>query len=192
MTNPLSPSANTRVVAYWVVSFVRSITLVATALVIAFTSGHSAQFGLVVFGVMAVVKSVSLGALSTALDGSTQARGLHLWQSLVSLVIGALAIGLSSAGTVFLLWAIVLWALLAGAAEMFVGWRLPRGAALRTDWLVQGGMTVILALVVLSQPADSVAVIGFLGAWAIILGVYLAIAGFSARFDAADVRAGGQ
>lgn len=192
MTNPLSPSANTRVVAYWVVSFVRSITLVATALVIAFTSGHSAQFGLVVFGVMAVVKSVSLGALSTALDGSTQARGLHLWQSLVSLVIGALAIGLSSAGTVFLLWAIVLWALLAGAAEMFVGWRLPRGAALRTDWLVQGGMTVILALVVLSQPADSVAVIGFLGAWAIILGVYLAIAGFSARFDAAGVRAGGQ
>jgi uncharacterized membrane protein HdeD (DUF308 family) len=45
-------------------------------------------------------------------------------------------------------------------------------------------MTVVLAVVVLSQPADSVAVVGFVGAWAIIVGVYLAIAGFSARFDA--------
>jgi hypothetical protein len=43
-------------------------------------------------------------------------------------------------------------------------------------------MTVLLALVVLSQSADSVAVVGFVGAWAIIMGVYLAIAGLSARW----------
>lgn len=175
-----------RVIPYYSVAFVRSIIVTSTGLTIAFTAGHSAQFGLIVFGVMAVVMSASLGITASLLEGSSQARGLHLWQALVSLVVGALAIGLSGSGTVFLLWAVVLWGILVGVAEVFAGWRLPRGAALRKDWLAQGLMTVVLALVVLSQPADSVAVIGFVGAWAIILGVYLAIAGFSARFDAKD------
>jgi uncharacterized membrane protein HdeD (DUF308 family) len=185
---PSSTANTSRVMPYYVVSFIRSVIALATGLAIAFTGGHSAQFGLIVFGVMAVVLSVSLGIAASLLESSSQTRGLHLWQSLVSLVVGALAIGLSGSGTVFLLWAIVLWAVLVGVAEAFAGWRLPAGAALRKDWLAQGLMTVTLALVVLSQPADSVAVVGFVGAWAIILGVYLAIAGFSARFDAHDAR----
>jgi uncharacterized membrane protein HdeD (DUF308 family) len=173
-------------VGYYVVSFVRSITLLAVGLAIAFTAGHTAQFGLIAFGVMALVSSVTLGVLAVGLDSSTRARGLHIWQSLVSLVVGALAVGLSTAGTLFLLWAIVLWSLLVGVAEAFSGWRLPAGSALRQDWIVQGAMTVLLALVVLSQSADSVAVVGFVGAWAVIMGVYLAIAGFSARWAQKD------
>jgi uncharacterized membrane protein HdeD (DUF308 family) len=47
-------------------------------------------------------------------------------------------------------------------------------------------MTVLLALVVLSQSADSVAVVGVVGAWAVIMGVYLAIAGFSSRWAQKD------
>jgi uncharacterized membrane protein HdeD (DUF308 family) len=93
-----------------------------------------------------------------------------------------LAVGLSTTGILFLLWVIVLWSLLVGVAETFAGLRLPSGSALRQDWIVQGAMTVLLALVVLSQSADSVAVVGFVGAWAIIMGVYLAIAGLSARW----------
>lgn len=174
------------VVGYYVVSFVRSITLLAVGLAIAFTAGHTAQFGLITFGVMALVSSVTLGVLAVGLESSTRARGLHIWQSLVSLVVGALAVGLSTTGTLFLLWAIVLWSLLVGVAEAFAGWRLPAGSALRKDWIVQGAMTVLLALVVLSQSADSVAVVGFVGAWAIIMGVYLAIAGFSARWAQKD------
>jgi uncharacterized membrane protein HdeD (DUF308 family) len=135
---------------------------------------------------MALVSSVTLGILAVGLESSTRARGLHIWQSLVSLVVGALAVGLSTTGTLFLLWVIVLWSLLVGVAEAFAGLRLPSGSALRQDWIVQGTMTVLLALVVLSQSADSVAVVGFVGAWAMILGVYLAIAGFSARWAQKD------
>ena len=174
------------VVGYYVVSFVRSITLLSVGLAIAFTAGHTAQFGLISFGVMALVSSVTLGVLAVGLDSSTRARGLHIWQSLVSLVVGALAVGLSTTGTLFLLWVIVLWSLLVGVAEIFAGWRLPAGGTLRQDWIVQGALTVLLALVVLSQSADSVAVVGFVGAWAIIMGVYLAIAGFSARWAQKD------
>jgi uncharacterized membrane protein HdeD (DUF308 family) len=173
-------------VDYYVVSFVRASTLLAVGLAIAFTAGHTAQFGLITFGLMALVSSVTLGVLAVGLESSTRARGLHIWQSLVSLVVGALAVGLSTSGTLFLLWVIVLWSLLVGVSELFAGLRLPAGSALRQDWIVQGAMTVLLALVVLSQSADSVAVVGFVGAWAMIMGVYLAIAGFSARWAQKD------
>ena len=45
----------------------------------------------------------------------------------------------------------------------------------------RGLLTVGLGLVVLTQSADSVAVVGFLGAWAIVMGVYLAIAAITHR-----------
>lgn len=173
-------------VAYHAVSLTRSFSLLITGLLIAFTQGHTAQFGLVALGVLALVTSVSLGILARGAVMTAQARALHMWQALVSLVVGALALGLSQAGTLFLLWAIVLWAVLVGVAEMFAGWRLPPGVGSRTDWMVQGAMTVLLALIVLTQQADSVAVVGFFGAWAIVLGVYLAIAGISARWAFAE------
>jgi membrane-bound ClpP family serine protease len=68
-----------------------------------------------------------------------------------------------------------------GVAELFAGLRLVKGHVNRTDWIVQGLMTIGLALIVLTQTDDSVAVVGFLGAWAIVLGVYLAIAGVSQK-----------
>jgi len=182
--NPLSSSEAS--VAYYAVALTRSVSLLITGLLIAFTQNPPPQFGLVVFGAFALVTSVSLGVLARGSVMTAQARGLHMWQALVSLVVGALALGLSQAGTLLLLWAIVLWAVLVGVAEIFAGWRLPPGAGTRTDWMVQGAMTVVLALIVLTQQADSVAVVGFFGAWAIVLGVYLAIAGLSARWASAE------
>jgi uncharacterized membrane protein HdeD (DUF308 family) len=173
-------------VAYYAVALTRSVSLLITGLFIAFTQNHTPQFGLVAFGILALVTSVSLGVLARGSVMTAQARGLHMWQALVSLVVGALALGLSQAGTLLLLWAIVLWAVLVGVAEVFAGWRLPPGVGSRTDWMVQGVMTVVLALIVLTQQADSVAVVGFFGAWAIVLGVYLAIAGLSARWASAE------
>jgi len=182
--NPLS-SSEARV-AYYAVALTRSVSLLITGLIIAFTQNHTAQFGLVAFGILALVTSVSLGFLARGSAMTAQARALHMWQALVSLVVGALALGLSQAGTLLLPSAIVLWAVLVGVAEIFAGWRLPPGAGTRTDWMVQGAMTVVLALIVLTQQADSVAVVGFFGAWAIVLGVYLAIAGLSARWASAE------
>ena len=63
---------------YYVVSFMRASTLLAVGLAIAFTAGHTAQFGLITFGVMALVSSVTLGVLAVGLESSTRARGLHM------------------------------------------------------------------------------------------------------------------
>ena len=167
---------------YYVVSAIRSVTLLITGLVITFTPGHSARFGLVALGILGVVNAVGLGLVALGLSTRETARGLHLWQALVSLVVGALVLALQEAGMILLLWALVFWALLVGVAEVFYGARLARGDALRRDWITQGSMTVVLGLVVLFQPADSVAVVGFLGAWAIVQGVYMAIASVALRF----------
>jgi uncharacterized membrane protein HdeD (DUF308 family) len=167
---------------YYVVSAMRSIIVLATGIVITFTPGHSARFGLVALGILGVVNAVGLGLVALGLSATETGRGLHLWQALVSLVVGALVLALQEAGMILLLWALVFWALLVGVAEIFYGARLARGDALRRDWITQGAMTVILGVVVLFQPADSVAVVGFLGAWAIVQGVYLAIASVALRF----------
>ena len=175
-------SRATQALPYYVVSALRSLILIVTGLVITFTPGHTAQFGLVALGILGIVTAVGLGLAALGLATTKTGRGLHLWQALVSLVVGALVLALQEAGMILLLWALVFWALLVGVAEIFFGARLAQGDALRRDWMTQGGMTVVLAVVVLFQPADSVAVVGFLGAWAIVQGVYLAIASVALRF----------
>jgi uncharacterized membrane protein HdeD (DUF308 family) len=177
---------------YFVLELTRALTLLILGLVIAFTPGHTATFGLFVFGAFVVLTAVTLGSIVWGVPQPSQAKGLHLWQALVSLVVGAMTLALNQAGIVLLLWAIVLWALLTGVAEAFAGWRMPKGHGLRKDWLAQGAMTIILAVVVVLQPADSVAVIGFLGAWAIIQGVYASIAGLSRRWSTTDSGTEGQ
>jgi uncharacterized membrane protein HdeD (DUF308 family) len=166
---------------YYVVSFVRATIVIVPGLFITFTPAHTAQFGLISLGITALVMSVSLGVLAIGLPTHHAGRGLHLWQAMVSLVIGIVVLALTSAGIILLLWALVVWALLMGVAELFAGLRLIKGHVNRSDWIVQGLMTIGLALIVLTQTDDSVAVVGFLGAWAIVLGVYLAIAGVSQK-----------
>lgn len=178
----VAPSQRTQPLPYAVVSGIRAAILIITGLVITFTPAHSAQFGLVALGIMALVMAAALSLVSLGLSSTNTARGLHLWQALVSVVVGALALALQGAGMMLLLWALVFWALLVGVAEIFFGFRLARGDVVRRDWMTQGMMTVALALVVLFQPADSVAVVGFLGAWAIVQGVYMAIASVALRF----------
>lgn len=173
-------------VPYFVLQLVRSIILVAFALLIAFTPNHSASFGLVAFGALILLTSLSVAGLAGVIAPTPQAKSLHWWHAIVGVVVGSLALALNQAGVVFLLWTIVLWSVLTGAAELVAGWRMPRTHALRRDWMVQGAMVLLLALAVLIQRADSVAVIGFVGAWAAIQGVYGIIAGLSDRWSIRD------
>lgn len=167
---------------YFVVEFVRAFSALAVGLLIAFTPGHTASFGLFALGIFLVVSALAVGSSALGLSQPPQARGLHLWQSLVALAVGALTLALNDAGIALLLWSIVLWALLTGVAEMVAGWRMPRGHPLRRDWLVQGGFAALLAVIVVVQDSDSVAVIGYFGAWAVIQGVYGTISGLSNRW----------
>lgn len=161
---------------YGAAALSRAIVLIVPGLFITFTPGHTGQFGLVALGVTGLVLAGVQAGLAWWALGGHPARGFQFFQAAVSLVIGALALSLNSYGISLLLWAVVVWALLLGASEILAGLRLPKREVLRRDWITQGTLTVLFALVVLTQSADSVAVVGFFGAWAIVMGVYLIIA----------------
>jgi len=70
------------------------------------------------------------------------------------------------------------YAVLAGALELVWGIRHRDRSPLARDAVVIGIGTLALA-VVLALVGDPVSAVGFFGAWAVMLGVFLLIAGFS-------------
>ena len=73
-------------------------------------------------------------------------------------------------------------AVLAGGLELVWGIRHRDRSALARDAVVIGAGTLALA-VVLAFVGDPVSAVGFFGAYAVVLGVFLVIAGLSARWS---------
>lgn len=184
----------------WVAPLARALPALVLGLVITFSQDHSAAFGLVGFGVFAIVTASVL--LASGLRADRAVRGLVLVQGIVTAVAGIAALVLPSGGVGYLVPVVSAWAIVTGALEAVNGIRFRRARAAARDWLVTGVLTVLLGLVFLLVPqgySDDYAVetdagatvsgtvtadillVGVLGAWAVILGVQLAIAAFSLR-----------
>lgn len=184
----------------WVAPFARALPALVLGLVITFSQDHSATLGLVGFGVFAIVTASVL--LASGLRADRSVRGIVLVQGVVTAVAGIAALVLPGGGIGYLVTVVSAWAIVAGALEAVNGIRFRRARLAARDWLFSGVLTAMLGLVFLLVPqdyADSYAVegatggtvagtvtadillVGILGAWAIILGVQLAIAAFSLR-----------
>lgn len=190
---------------YWPVQLARAVPALIVGLVITFSADHSATFGLIVFGAFAIVSGVILGWGSRQFDDRTL-RVVSLVQAVVTVASGIAALVLNStgAGTLFLL--LITFAAVTGILELYLGLRSRGRLALSRDWITVGILTALLALAVLLVPADYAApwavedkgvtangiltaqiiVVGILGAYAILLGVYLVIGGLSARWASRD------
>ena len=165
---------------------------------ITFTPAHSASFGLVAFGLFAIVEGAVVGAGAFGDRSERQARGLFLVQGAVTVVAGIAAIALPEGGVHYLVWIVSAWAIVTGALELVSGIRARGRQAAARDWMILGGLTLILAIAFLLVPPDytqtlggiekisgqltaSVVLVGMFGAWAIVAGVLLGIAAVSAR-----------
>lgn len=192
MPAPTSPAANTG----WVVPVLRAVPALVLGLVITFSPDHSAAFGLVAFGLYALVAGAVL--LVSALRGLFEAgaRLLFVLQAIVTLLAGIAAMVLPGGGTPYLVWVLSAWAVLAGALELVNGLRHRRTSPAARDWILTGALTLLLGVAVLLVPpglaisyagpdevtrvlTDAIVVVGMLGAWAVIVGVQLAIAAVS-------------
>ena len=184
----------------WVAPLARALPALVLGIVITFSKDHSASFGLVAFGVFAVVTAAVL--LASALRADRAVRGLALVQGLVTAVAGIVALVLPGGGVGYLVLVVSAWASLAGALETVNGTRFRRSRLAARDWLASGIITVMLGVAYLLVPqnySDDYAVedgaggvftgavtadillVGLLGAWAIIQGVQLAIAAITLR-----------
>jgi uncharacterized membrane protein HdeD (DUF308 family) len=152
--------------------------------VITFSPNHSPELGLLVFGVWAIVSGLVVGALSLRLLADRGIRSLVLVNAVVTVAAGLLAVTVPG-GLPFLLYLVSVWAAVTGFVELFAGLRARGRTPAARDWIAAGGFTALLAVVFLLLPPDAVTAVGLLGAYFVILGVYLVIGGFSLKWAAA-------
>ena len=175
---------------YWVVPAVRAIVALAAAAVVTFTrDAHTPQFGLIVFGVFAVADGLATSVLSLLFAPKGLSRTLFAVQGCIGILAGVFAIALNTSGLGLYLYVVTVWAALTGILELYSGVRERRNDAAARDWLITGGLTAILALVLVFVPADAVLAIGLFGAWAVIVGVFQGIGAASLRSAARSAAA---
>lgn len=190
----------------WLVQLVRAVIALLAGLVITFSADHSAPFGLVVFGVFAL-------ATGTVLEWGLIGQGMRvvpLLQAVITslagiVALGTLAVGVADAWALFII--VISFAAITGFLELYQG-LLARGEGdpAARDRVTAGVLTGLLAIAVLLVPADyaapwsvvtkgvetsgvltsNIVVVGLIGAYAILIGVYLLIGALSARWAIRD------
>jgi len=170
---------------------------VLLAVVITFSADHSAPLGLLTFGVFGVLA----GAVITAFAFRSEKGAVRMLQIIQGVLTAAVGLGVfaaMSAGLPFLVFAVSGWAVITGFLELYVGVRTRRTSPIARDHIFIGGLTVLLAVVILVVPPElaqpytvddttyyltsSIVVVGLLGAYWAIMGVFLIIAAFSVKW----------
>jgi uncharacterized membrane protein HdeD (DUF308 family) len=185
-------------VSAWVLPALRAAVALVVGFAITFTPAHSAGFGLVAFGLYGVAAGAVLLAGSLGRRGDAASRGLFLTQGVVTVFAGIAALVLPDGGVHYLVFVVSAWAIVTGALELVSGIRARGRLPAARDWIILGGVTLLLAIGFLVVPPDysqtlggieqikgaltaSVVLVGMFGAWAIVSGVLLAISAVSAR-----------
>jgi uncharacterized membrane protein HdeD (DUF308 family) len=204
VSSPLVSPAPAR--AYWPWVLVRALPAIVVAVVITFSADHSSALGFVGFGALALVSGVAVlvGGL-TALRGSRE-RWFVVAQGAIGVAAGALSLAVTGAGLPLLIFLISAWGALTGFIELYSGLRSRGRNDSARDWIFSGALTVLFAVVALLIPSDftqpfagpdgvdraltaSIVLVGIIGAYGAILGVYLVIAGLSLKWADRSVAA---
>ena len=173
------------------------------AAVITFNADHSASLGLLTFGIYAVVSGAVLIASALRLGAGGVVRTVTFAQGILSVLAGVVSLALPFGGLPFFVFLLTTFAAITGFLELYLGLRSRGRSSSSRDWVFVGGLTALLAVGVLLVPPGyaqpyavddfqglltaSTVVVGMLGAYWAIIGVYLVIAGLSLRWAAAPV-----
>ena len=109
--------------AAWVVPALRAAVALIVGFAITFTPAHSAAFGLVAFGLFAIVEGAIVGAGALGDRAERQVRGLFLVQGALTVVAGVATVALPEGGVHYLVWVVSAWAIVTGALELVSGIR---------------------------------------------------------------------
>lgn len=170
---------------HWHLPALRAIPALAVGLPLPFIQLHSPIVGLIALAVLLAASAALVWvARAQVPDGAGRWPTLVAWWSgIVAVIAAVLAIGAPTATLLGL--AVALWAIPAGLLELQGWWRMRSVTAHRTrqlarDWLVVGALTIILGGIY-AFLRDEVTLTGLLGAYAVIVGIYHALAALSAR-----------
>lgn len=181
----------------WIPPLTRAVPAVALALAVTFSADHSASLGLVTFGIFAAVTGLAM--IVVALFGPRGGtRTLSIVQGSVGVLAAIAALTVIGGGLAYLVLLVSAWAVITGSLEVYVGVRARTSTpGTARDSVFVGVATVLLAIAVQLVPPSlsqtftvdgteheltaSIVVVGLLGAYWAIIGVYLAIAAASPR-----------
>jgi uncharacterized membrane protein HdeD (DUF308 family) len=163
-----------------------TIALVA-GLTVTFSANHSPFFGLIVFGIFAALTGFATVIIPSDIPTD---RALAITRGVVSCTVGACALALCTGTADFYVFLVSSWAAAVGFLEVYAGLRARPSTVASRDATIIGGLTAILALVLVLIPADPVLAIGLFGVFVMLLGTHSMIAGLSLRWAVAN-REGG-
>lgn len=158
----------------------RAIPLLIAGLVITFSGDHSPVVGLVVFLGFAFMVTPVLLLTIVIVPLTGVSRIMMGIQAIATVSAGAVAAATLTGGLSALILVFSVWAAITGATELYSGFRSSDRTVAR-EWLVIGGFTAVLAIVMAVIPLNDVYAVGIFGAYAFIVGVFLVIAGISLR-----------
>ena len=177
----------------------RAVIALALAAVITFSADHSATFGLVVFGSFGVVTGAMIALAAVVSVERGVSRGIRIAQGAITFVAGLAALLVLGGGLPYFVFLVSVWAAITGFLELYLGLRLRRAETGARDSIFVGALTALFAIAVLLVPPGytqdytvqdfqgqltaSIIVVGLLGAYFAILGVYLVIAGLSLKWS---------
>jgi hypothetical protein len=146
---------------------------------------HTAGYGIAMFSAFAIVSGLVVAGF-WFVTGPGQ-RSLWVVQGALGVAAGIVTLVVHSGGLGALLYGVSVWGVLTGVTELFAGWRSRRGRTgedlvVARDRMLVGGATVVLAILYLVIPADHTLAVGLFGAYAAVIGVYLAIGAFSLKW----------
>lgn len=169
----------------WHLPAMRAVPALVVGLPLPFVQLHSALVGLIALAVLLAGTAVALWLgrrLVPAAAGGWPTL-VAAWSAVMAVVAAVLAVALPTETALGL--AVAAWALPAGALELSGWWRMREERDARTlrlarDWRAVAVLTIVLGIV-FAFTRDAVTLTGLIGAYAVIVGVYLALAALSAR-----------
>jgi uncharacterized membrane protein HdeD (DUF308 family) len=169
---------NTRKRDWWLLA-IRGVAAILFGLAALVWPGLTLELLVLLFAIYVLVD----GILSIAAFLRRQGQPLSmLVGGVVSVVVGVIAIlfpGLAALSVVIL---IAAWAILIGVAEIALTFRLHERLTVELLWVLAGIASIIFGIVLIVFPAaGALALIWFIGAYALFIGVLLVILGFSLR-----------
>ncbi|WP_438026787.1 HdeD family acid-resistance protein [Sorangium sp. So ce233] len=166
----------------WWILVLRGIAALGMGLLTLLLPGHSLGALVVVFGVYLVVESL------IALAGAARCARLgQRWRAnaahgLISLAGGIVTLAWPGLSVLILLYLVAAWAIVGGIKDIVVAVRFRHRIA--GEWLLAfaGVIAVALGVLVMALPsAGALALVLWVGAYAMVLGVSLLISGFAMR-----------
>lgn len=172
---------------YWMTLILRSIPALGAGLGVTFWQDHSTSIGLIAFGVLAASTGlVQLAGAFTTMTAGTD-RAITVALGLISAAAGIAALISLGSSVATLLLILTMWAVLTGGLELYLGVRNKRVGVAR-DWLSLGILTLLAALIFAIIAPDAGLTTGLLGGYALLVGVFLAIAGMSLKWAGPDLQ----